>query len=53
MYKAWRNVSKTHIYGWDKVVPSTLFYYDMKVCDVVREGRACGTSRNSEELWTE
>ena len=31
---AWRNVLETHMYGWymqwDKVVPSTLFYYDMK-----------------------
>jgi hypothetical protein len=33
---AWRNVSETHMYGWymqwDKGVPSTLFYYDMKKC---------------------
>ena len=30
----WRNFSEAHIYGWymqwDKVVPNTLLYYDMK-----------------------
>ena len=40
---AWRNVSETHMYGWNmqraRCLPSTLFYYDMKRKYVMWLGR--------------